>query len=129
MSFKILVIDDDLFVGKIVTLCLAPVGEFAIHAVFDGPRGLEAAEGELPDLILLDFDLPHLDGLDVLRELRLQPALTGVPVIAITGALADHPRCAELVAESDAYLPKPLDFRVLRRTVQQLLRLPAASTA
>lgn len=122
MSPKILVIDDDLFVGKIVSLCLAPVGDFSIRSAFDGRHGVEAAIQEQPELILLDFDLPYLDGLDTLRELRAQPSTQGIPIVAITGALADHPRCAVLVAESDAYLPKPLDYRVLRRTVTQLLR-------
>ena len=129
MTPKILVIDDDLFVAKIVALCLAPVGQFFIQSAFDGEQGVKLALDNRPDLVLLDFDLPFLDGLEVLQALRGKMEISGVPIVAITGALADHPRCAELVAESDAYLPKPLDFRVLRRTVQQFLHLPAATIA
>jgi CheY-like chemotaxis protein len=129
MSLRILVIDDDVFVAKIVALCLAPLGDFTVQPAFDGRQGVQVAGEAAPDLILLDFDLPQQDGLEVLQMLRRRPATDAIPIVAITGALVDHPRCAELVAESDAFLPKPLDFRVLRRTVLQMLRLPVILAA
>ncbi len=129
MSFQILVVDDDVFMAKIVALCLAPVGNFKVIPAFDGWSALQLAETVAPDLIVLDYDLPHQDGLEVLRAMRSQPALQPLPIIAVTGALADLPRCAQFVAESDAFLSKPLDFRLLRRTVLHSLRLPTAVTA
>lgn len=129
MSTSILVIDDDTFMAKIVALCLASCGDFQIIPAFDGAGGLRAAAQAVPDLVVLDFDLPDQDGLAVLQALRRGPAALRVPVIAVTGALADLPRCAELVVESDAFLSKPLDFQALRRSVLQLLRRPAAVAA
>jgi CheY-like chemotaxis protein len=129
MSFRILVIDDDVFLAKIVALCLAPVGEFKIVPAFEGESGLRIAGEATPDLVVLDYDLPHQDGLEVLRAMRRQPALQPIPVVAVTGASADLPRCSQFVAESDAFLSKPLDFRLLRRTVLQMLRLPTTVAA
>ncbi|MBP7694740.1 MAG: response regulator [Anaerolineales bacterium] len=129
MSRKILVIDDDHFVPKIVMLCLASANQFVILSARDGSQGLAMALQERPDLIFLDFDLPSLDGLAVLLELRRSPAVRAVPIVAITGMLAHHSRCAEFVAESDAYLPKPLDFDGLRRTVRQLTHQPVNARA
>ncbi len=126
MPLDILVIDDDPFVAKIVGLCLRSVSRVVVRATADGPAGLRAAASQPPDLILLDYDMPTQDGLETLRQLRAQPETQAVPVVAITGGPPDQPRCARLIAESDHYLPKPLEYQSLRGLVQGLLG-PAAS--
>lgn len=126
---KILVIDDDLFVHKIVGLCLEPFLIVDIQAAPDGSTGLEYATASVPDLIILDFDLPDMDGLDVLRLLRNRPDLGRVPVVAMTGAIDLDPRCVQMAAACDAFLPKPVDFRALRRTIRQWIERPEGASA
>lgn len=121
MTLDILVIDDDPFVAKIVALCLRSLSAVAVRATADGLAGLRAAATQPPDLILLDYDMPAQDGLETLRQLRARPETQAVLVVAITGGPTDQPRCARLIAESDHYLPKPLEYHSLRGLVQGLL--------
>jgi len=87
-------------------------------------NGLEAvnlAQTTHPDLILMDIQMPELDGLEAIRQIRQIPALVNVPIIALT-ALAmegDCDRC--LAAGADDYLSKPVKFKVLTTRMQQLL--------
>ncbi len=126
---KILVIDDDLFVHKIVALCLEPFLSVDVQAAPDGRTGLEYAAANVPDLITLDFDLPDVDGLEVLHLLRSRPELSRVPVVAMTGAIDLDPRCAQMAAACEAFLPKPVDFRALRRTIRQWIERPEGASA
>jgi CheY-like chemotaxis protein len=84
----------------------------------DGLAALALAQHERPDLILLDINIPGLNGLELARRLKSDPALASIPVIATTAnvLLGDRERCLE--AGCDDYLPKPLDVREL----QHLLR-------
>lgn len=125
----ILVIDDDLFVHKIVALCIEPFLTVQILAAPDGRTGLHYATTHVPDLIILDFDLPDVDGLEVLGWLRSRPELSRVPVIAVTGALDLDARCVQMAAACEAFLPKPVDFRALRRTIRQWIERPEGAGA
>ncbi len=124
---RILVIDDDVFVARIVALCLEPFGEFDVQAALDGLSGLQEATNQAPDLIVLDFDLPGADGLAVLRRLREITGTQAIPVVAVTGAMDLDPRCVAMVSACDAYVAKPVNFRILRQTTLHLLQRPAAT--
>ncbi len=126
---RILVIDDDIYVARIVALCLEPFGEFDVQAALDGLTGVQEAVNALPDLIVLDFDLPGADGLAVVRQLRGAVATQAIPVVAVTGAMEVDPRCVAMVSACDAYVPKPVNFRILRQTTLHLLLRPAATPA
>ncbi len=126
---KILVIDDDLFVHKIVALCIEPFLSVQILAAPDGRTGLQYATTYGPDLIILDFDLPDVDGLEVLGWLRSRPELSHVPVIAVTGAIDLDARCVQMAAACESFLPKPMDFRALRRTIRQWIERPEGAGA
>lgn len=126
---EILVIDDDLFVHKIVALCIEPFLSVEIRAAPDGHTGLDYAISRVPDLITLDFDLPDVDGLEVLGWLRSRPELSRVPIVAVTGAIDLDPRCVQMAAACEGFLPKPLDFRALRRTIRQWIERPEGAGA
>lgn len=123
----VLVIDDDLYLPRIIELCLTQFGPFKVRFARDGDLGLHMAQADPPDLILLDFAMPMMDGLDTLRGLRAHAGTARTPVVAITGSAHISPRCAEMVAACDAYLPKPLRFNTLRDTVS--LFLPQSQVA
>lgn len=91
----------------------------------DGVTALAMAERERPDLILLDINIPGMNGLEVARRLKTDATLAQVPLIATTAnvLLGDRERCLE--AGCDEYLPKPLDIRELQMILRTYLGEPA----
>ena len=100
---------------------------YAVVSAADGHRAIEVAVQELPDLILIDLQLPGLDGLSVARELRLHPELRAVPIIIISGHDPVKYRKAALSAGCDDYLLKPIDFDRLDQILHE--RIPKAVRA
>ena len=87
----------------------------------DGLTALSLARDEHPDLILLDINIPGLNGLELAQRLKGDPALASIPVISTTAnvLLGDRERC--LAAGCDEYLPKPLDVRELQGILRAYL--------
>lgn len=75
----------------------------------DGPSGLAAAAAERPDLVLLDIQLPGMDGYTVAHILRDNPAFDAVPIIAVTSYAMNGDRVKVLAAGCDGYIEKPID--------------------
>ena len=88
----------------------------------DGLTALALAQSERPDLILLDINIPGLNGLELARRCKADPALANIPVIATTANVlrGDRERCLE--AGCDEYLAKPLDVRELQTMLRAYLR-------
>ena len=87
----------------------------------NGQEAVALAQSETPDLILMDIQMPGMDGLEAMQQIRREPTLVDVPIIALT-ALAmtsDRERC--LAAGASDYLSKPIQLRQLVTTIQQLL--------
>jgi CheY-like chemotaxis protein len=88
----------------------------------DGLEAIEKAEANSPDIILMDIQMPVLDGLEAIRRLRADPRFAGTPIIAAT-ALAmpgDRERC--LAAGANAYISKPINLQKLNQTIEDLLK-------
>ncbi|MCI0393654.1 MAG: response regulator [Chloroflexi bacterium] len=87
----------------------------------DGPGALELLSREVPDLILLDINIPGINGLDLARQIKADNRLAHIPLIATTAnvLLGDRERCLE--AGCDDYMPKPLDIRKLRELMRDYL--------
>ena len=117
---RVLCIEDNVsnmrLVGRIVE---AEKHDFLSAA--DGPAALGLIEQERPDLILLDINIPGVDGLEVARRLKANAALSTIPIIATTAnvLIGDGERCLE--PGCDAYLPKPLDVRELQDVLRAYL--------
>ncbi|NTU81461.1 MAG: response regulator, partial [Chloroflexales bacterium] len=103
---------------------LATMGDYLRAKGYDlrvartGREALVQAQEERPDVILMDIQMPGMDGLEAIRRIRAEPALAHVPILAVT-ALAmpgDRERC--LAAGADAYLPKPINLRTLVATLE-----------
>jgi CheY-like chemotaxis protein len=86
-----------------------------------GDKALEMLQEIVPDLVLLDINVPGLDGLELAREMRQDPRLQNVPIIATTAnvLVGDRERCLE--AGCDEYMPKPLDIRRLRQLIRSFM--------
>ncbi|GAB4215206.1 MAG: response regulator [Synechococcales cyanobacterium] len=83
MSKKVLVIDDSIMIRKMVSGILA--GQFDVEEAKDGNTGVEAAKKILPDLILLDFVMPKMDGYDTMQAIRRDDRLRSTPIIMMSG--------------------------------------------
>jgi len=100
---------------------------YAVVSAADGYDAVQLAVREVPDLILMDLQLPELDGLSVAKELRLHSQLQAVPVIIISGNDPAKFRTKALSAGCDDYLLKPIDFERLDQILRE--RIPAAVRA
>jgi two-component system cell cycle response regulator DivK len=117
---RILVVEDNPLNSKLVRDVLEFAG-YAIVEARSGEEGLRLAEEDPPDLVLMDLQLPGIDGIETLRRLRQQSLGKDVPVVAVTAfAMAeDHQRAA--IAGFDGYVEKPISVRALPGQVEAFL--------
>jgi two-component system alkaline phosphatase synthesis response regulator PhoP len=119
---KILVADDDALTRQLVDLKLRK--EFSVTTAVDGNDALRLAEEVLPDLILLDLMMPGLDGLSVLKKLKLSPELRHIPVVMLTAKTNEQDIAAALDAGAAEYLVKPFNPGELMAVVRKLTKRP-----
>src|SRR5262245_24910414 len=117
-SPRVLVVDDEDAILDFVELGLKYEG-FEVELARDGLSALSAVAARRPDLILLDLNLPGLDGLDVCRRVR---QASDVPIIMLTARGDVDERVEGLEAGADDYLPKPFKFKELLARVRAVLR-------
>ncbi len=87
----------------------------------DGPSGLEIAAQEQFDLILLDINLPEIDGYDLAKRMRSMPNLDDVPILAVTANVMHGDKERTLAAGCDGFIPKPIDVDKLPELVKTAL--------
>jgi DNA-binding response OmpR family regulator len=119
-SARILVVEDDQEQRRIAASGLRAAGYHVVTAE-SGPEAVETARLERPELILLDVDLPGLDGMAVCRQIKLDPALAAVPVIFCTARTGIMDRMAGLTLGADDYLTKPYAPSELLLRIRRLL--------
>jgi DNA-binding response OmpR family regulator len=119
-SKTILIVDDDDDLREALAEQLEVGGEFSIVQAANGQSGVSQAQGRRPDLVLLDVDLPDIDGREVCR--RLRQAGVGAPVIMLTGQTTDNDTIAGLESGANDYVTKPFKFAVLMARIRAQLR-------
>ena len=117
---KVLIVDDNRASRDLIRAILKPVRCDVIEASH-GQQGLDLLREEHPDLVLLDIDMPGLDGLAVVRIIRQDAAFADLPVVAVTAFAMDGDRQKAMAAGFTAYVTKPVRAAVLRQQVKQLL--------
>jgi two-component system, cell cycle response regulator DivK len=124
MSKRILVIEDQEDNRKILRDLLTSA-DFEVFEAEDGEEGVAAAAAQRPALILMDIQLPLLDGYEATRRIKADPALRAIPIIVITSyALSGDDEKAR-AAGCDAYFSKPFSPRQLLAKVREYLSTPA----
>lgn len=108
MKHRILVIEDNEQNIYMITYLLEHAG-FEVLQARDGRAGVELASAQQPDLIVLDIQLPEMDGYEVARQLRATPFLEAVPIVAVTSHAMAGARERVLNAGCTDYLEKPID--------------------
>jgi PAS domain S-box-containing protein len=122
---NVLYIEDNPVNIVLMEAMLARLPGVVLRSVDHPTEGLQQAQREPPDLILLDIQLPEMDGFEVFARLRSQAATRDVPVVAVSADGSSASIDAALATGFCAYLSKPLDLQALLETVQRTLRTPA----
>ena len=121
MRPTILVVDDEPEAVELLDFNLKKAG-FDVQSATDGAQALRRARSSLPSLILLDLMLPEIDGLEVCKMLRRDPATARIPIIMLTAKAAEVDRIVGLEIGADDYLAKPFSPRELVLRVNKILR-------
>jgi two-component system cell cycle response regulator DivK len=117
---RILLVEDNEFNRKIVRDLLTRQ-PYALLEAHDGEAGVEAARRELPDVIIMDVQLPKLSGLDATRRIRAEPATAKIPIIVVTSFALSGDDKKAMDAGASAYLAKPYSPRQLLEAIRKML--------
>jgi len=117
---RILYIEDNPDNRMLVRRVLMAEG-YVLDEAADGPHGLQRAEENPPDLILMDINLPDLDGYEVTSRIKMVPRLAHIPIIAMTANVMQGDKEKSLAAGCDGYIQKPIDIDLLPEQVAKFL--------
>lgn len=118
--YLILLVEDNDLVRELMTERLLMRG-FQILAATNGEKALALTRAERPDLILMDLSIPLIDGWEATRQIKADPELQAIPVIALTAHAVTGEREKALEAGCDEYETKPVDFQRLMEKIQRFL--------
>ncbi len=118
---KILLVEDNELNVKLIR-ALMQLGNIYMFEAGDAEKGIEVARQEMPDLILMDIQLPGMDGLTATRKIKVDDDLRHIPVVALSGFndRKDIDKATE--AGCDGYISKPIDVKTFLQDVQGFLR-------
>ncbi len=120
MSKRILAVDDQEDNRRILRDLLTNVGYEVIEAT-SGEEAVTQAEAHTPDLILMDIQLPGIDGYEATRRIKAQPDLRRIPLIVVTSYALSGDETKALAAGADAYVSKPFSPRALLAKIREYL--------
>ncbi len=117
---RILVVDDN-EAGRMLACAVLQIEGFQVDSAGSAQEVLERLSVAIPDLILMDVQLPGLDGLSLTRQLRADPATAAIAIVALTAHAMAGDREQALEAGCVGYIPKPIDTRTLGDQVREIL--------
>ena len=115
---KILIVDDEKPISDIIKFNMTREG-YEVVTAFDGREALEVFEAEMPDIVILDWMLPEIDGLEVARNIR---KTSNVPILMLSAKDSEFDKVIGLEIGADDYVTKPFSNRELQARVKALLR-------
>jgi len=125
MSMKVLIIDDEEDNRQIANLALTMIGGFTVIEADGGEAGLKLAESEKPDVILLDFVMPNMNGLETLKALRVNPSTEKIPVIFVSTKSLQEREKELFDAGAQGILQKPFNPTQLPEKIKSITGLGA----
>ena len=117
---SVLIVDDDPSIRKLVATTLEDVAGFELVEAADGDEALELAREEAPAIVLLDIDMPGIDGFEACRRLRAEPQTADATVVMLTAAADEEAERAAEEAGADLFITKPFSPLELLRLVDDL---------
>ena len=124
---RVLVVEDEIDVANLVKHALERGGDATVEVATSGAGAMEVVTRAPPDLVVLDLNLPGLDGTEVCRLLRARPATSTLPIIMLTARTEEPDRVFGLDLGADDYITKPFSPRELAARVRAVLRRKAAA--
>ncbi|MEG1311286.1 MAG: response regulator transcription factor [Romboutsia sp.] len=121
MNEKILVIDDEIHIVELLKFNLE-ISNYAVDYAYDGVDGYIKAKETKPDLILLDWMLPNISGIDILKKIRNDKFLKHIPVIMLTAKNMESDKIEGLEIGADDYITKPFSVKELLARISSVLR-------
>ena len=128
MSKKILVVEDTEDNRQILRDLLGMAGYEMVEA-HDGAQGVAMAAEHKPALILMDIQMPVLDGYEATRRIKADPALASIPIVAVTSYALSGDEAKARAAGCDGYVSKPIDTRSLPGVIARFLENPSAESS
>jgi two-component system cell cycle response regulator DivK len=128
MKPLILIVEDNERNRKLVRTILEFSG-FEVVECGDGEPAIEIARARAPALILMDIELPKLDGVSAFKRLRSDPATASIPVVAVTASVTSSQRERIVATGFDGYIAKPIDVEEFGRAIERLVRKKAGTSA
>ncbi len=122
---RILYVEDNAANLALVRKVLEHAGAYEVIGAATGEAGLESARASPPALILLDLDLPGIDGFELARLLQADPALATIPMVAISASVMKQERDQAIAVGCVRFIEKPFDIGELRAVVDQVLLRPS----
>ena len=116
----VLIVEDNEKNMKLVRDILQHQGHTTLQAA-SGGEGVRMARESVPDLVLMDIQLPDIDGITALREIRSDPALDSVPVLAVSASVMPDEQLKIVTSGFDAFITKPINLKQFRETVAHYL--------
>lgn len=126
---RVLIVEDEPDIAGLMKHALERGGDVEVEMVATGAAALKSVMEEPPSLILLDLNLPFIDGLEVCRLLRGRASSAAIPIIMVTARTSEADRVTGLDIGADDYVTKPFSLRELVARVRAVLRRPAQTTA
>ncbi len=122
---KVLIAEDDSVTQQLLCRTLRRFG-YEVEAASDGVEALMRIEAFEPDVVLIDYAMPEMDGLALLRRLKRHPEYRLLPTIMLTGKISGSQRQEAIDGGVDAFLRKPVSFQELTHEIQRLVSAGAA---
>jgi CheY-like chemotaxis protein len=118
---KILIVEDNSDIRKLMHIFFKNAG-FVVVAAVDGEEGLHMAKAEKPDVIITDINMPKMDGIAMIKQLRTEPETASIPIVVCTANSSVTPEeVVKTGADNACY--KPIDFRALIDMIQAMVAL------
>lgn len=121
---SILIVDDNPANMKLVRVLLSSEG-YNVRTALDAAEALSELRNSRPDLILMDIQLPGMDGLELTRKLKSDPATRGIKIVGLTAYAMRGDQERIIAAGCDGYIPKPIDTRTLPNSIRGYLKRQA----
>ena len=126
MGARVLLIEDNPASLELMEYLLRAFGHVTMSAR-DGATGVQLAKDERPEVILMDLQLPTLDGFEAARQIKAEPSLKQIPIVAVTALAMVGDRNRILASGFDGYIAKPITPETFVTQVENFLRAPSQS--
>lgn len=122
-AYTVLIVDDNRDLLDLITESLTMLGDYTVVTAENGADGLERAYSVRPDCMVIDIKMPDLDGYQVIRALRGDPASAAMPLVILSALVQEKDRLAGMLVGADQYLTKPIKPAELVAAIQEAIQL------